>query len=384
MDTTLTGTQRMVLDTAREFAKKELRPRAGDVDLSAEFPMAQFGKLAELGFMGIAVPEQWGGAGFDVISYALAMEEVSAGCASTGVIMSVMNSLVCDPLAKFGSEAQKKKYLVPLAQGRLIGCFALSEPASGSDAAAMLTTARRDGDSYVLNGTKNWITNGREADVAIVFAFTDQSAKHRGISAFIVDQKTTPGASVGKVEHKLGIKGSSTTSLIYEDARVPADNRLGAEGEGFKIAMATLDGGRIGIAAQALGIAKDALQRATEYALQRKAFGKPIAELGAIQQMLADSATELDAARLLVYRAAWLKDQKKPFGKESAMAKLYAAEMATRVSHRAVQVHGGYGYVHEYGVERNYRDARITEIYEGTSEIQRLVIARTLLKEITG
>ena len=388
MDLTLSETQQMIQETARRFAEQELAPIAAKIDKSGEFPAAQVKKLADLGFLGIAVDERWGGAGLDVVSYAIAMEEISAGCASTGVIMSVNNSLVCDPISRFGNDAQKARWLTPLAQGKLLGCFALSEPGSGSDAAGMRTNAIRittadGGDHYVVNGTKNWITNGKEADVCILIAHSDPTERHKGISAFIVDRRESP-YGIGKVEDKLGIKGSSTTSLVFEDVRVPVANRLGEEGDGFKVAMATLDGGRIGIASQALGIARAAFQEALAYSRERSAFGKVIGDFGAIQEMLADMATEIDAARLLIWRAAVAKDDKQNYGKLSAMAKLYASEMSARVTHKALQIHGGYGYVKDYGAERHVRDARITEIYEGTSEIQRLVIARETLAELAG
>ncbi len=379
MEFALTEIQQMVLETARSFADNELLPIAADIDKTGTFPAAQVKKLAELGFLGVAVDEKWGGAGFDNLSYAIAMEEISRGCASTGVIMSVNNSLVCDPIKRFGNDVQKKTWLKPLAQGKRLGCFALSEPGSGSDAAGMRTTAIRDGDHYIVNGTKNWITNGKEADVCILIAHSDPSERHRGISAFVVDREQTP-YGIGKVEDKLGIKGSSTTSLVFEDARVPVANRLGEEGDGFKVAMSTLDGGRIGIAAQALGIARIAFEEALAYSRERSAFGKVIGDFGAIREMLADMATEIDAARLLIWRAAVGKDRGEKFGKHSAMAKLYASEMSARVCHKALQIHGGYGYVKEYNAERHVRDARITEIYEGTSEIQRLVIARETQK----
>jgi butyryl-CoA dehydrogenase len=296
VDLTLTDEQQMILDTARRFAEQELTPIAHKIDKTGEFPLAQVKKLADLGFLGIAVDEKWGGAGLDHVAYAIAMEEISAGCASTGVIMSVNNSLVCDPIGKFGNDEQKRKYLTPLAQGKLLGCFALSEPGSGSDAAGMRTNAILDGDHYVVNGTKNWITSGKEADVCILIAHSDPSERHKGISAFIVDRRESP-YGIGKIEDKLGIKGSSTTSLVFEDVRVPVANRLGQEGEGFKVAMSTLDGGRIGIAAQALGIARAAFQEALAYSRERVAFGKPIGDFGAIQEMLADMATEIDASR---------------------------------------------------------------------------------------
>jgi butyryl-CoA dehydrogenase len=380
MDLALDETQQMILETARRFAEQELSPIAHHTDKTGEFPRAQVQKLADLGFLGIAVEEKFGGAGLDHVSYAIAMEEISAGCASTGVIMSVNNSLVCDPIGRFGNDAQKRKYLPDLAQGKVLGCFALSEPGSGSDAAGMRTNAILDGDHYVVNGTKNWITSGKEADICILIAHSDPLERHKGISAFIVDRRESP-YGIGKVEDKLGIKGSSTTSLVFEDVRVPVANRLGAEGDGFKVAMSTLDGGRIGIAAQALGIARAAFQEALIYSRERVAFGKPIGDFGAIQEMLADMATEIDAARLLIWRAAVAKDDHQKYGRLSAMAKLYASEMSARVTHKALQIHGGYGYVKDYHAERHMRDARITEIYEGTSEIQRLVIAREVMQE---
>ncbi|HAN30990.1 MAG TPA: acyl-CoA dehydrogenase [Myxococcales bacterium] len=375
MEFALSEIQQMVQETAKAFADNELLPIAAEIDKSGQYPASQVQKLAELGFLGVAVQERWGGAGFDNLSYAIAMEEISRGCASTGVIMSVNNSLVCDPIKKFGNDEQKAKWLRPLAQGKRLGCFALSEPGSGSDAAGMRMTAIRDGDDYVVNGTKNWITNGKEADVCILIAHHDPVERHRGISAFIVDRRESP-YKIGKVEDKLGIKGSSTTSLVFEDIRVPVANRLGEEGMGFKVAMSTLDGGRIGIAAQALGIARIAFEEALAYSRERSAFGKVIGDFGAIREMLADMATEIDAARLLIWRAAVAKDHGENYGSMSAMAKLYASEMSARVCHKALQIHGGYGYVKEYNAERHVRDARITEIYEGTSEIQRLVIAR--------
>jgi butyryl-CoA dehydrogenase len=320
----------------------------------------------------------------DNVSYALAMEEISRACASTGVIMSVNNSLVCDPLLKFGSEEQKKKYLEPLASGKKLGCFGLTEPSSGSDAANMVTFGERDGDDWILNGSKNWITNGPHADVMLVFAATDRSLGAKGVTTFIVE-RGTPGFNPQPADHKMGIHAAHSCTMFFENCRVSSDQVLGGENNGFKIAMSTLDGGRIGIASQALGIARAALEKAIDYSKERKAFGKPLAKLQAIQFKIADMATELDAARLLTWRAAYLKDEsvKNPklrHSQESAMAKLVASEMSTRVAHQAMQVFGGYGYSQEYDMERHYRDARITEIYEGTSEIMRLVISGTALK----
>ncbi len=378
MDLTLTEEQQLLQKTVRELAKAELAPKAAKHDETGEFPTAQVKAMAELGLMGVTVPEEYGGAGMDTVAYAIAMEEVSAGDASCGVIMSVNNSLVIDPIMKFGTEAQKKRWLPKLASGELLGCFCLSEPATGSDAAAQTTTAVKKGDQWVLKGTKNWITNGNEADVAIVFAMADRSKGVKGINAFIVPCDA-PGFVVAKNEHKLGIKASSTSQISLDDVTLPADALLGQELGGFKVAMATLDGGRIGIAAQALGIARAAYEGARAYALEREAFGAPIANLQAIQFYLADMATQIDAARLLILRAATLKDKGAKFSKEASMAKLYASEMSGRVTTKALQVYGGYGYVKDYPAERHFRDARITEIYEGTSEIQRLVIARAVL-----
>ena len=382
----LTEEQQMIREMARSFAEREVRPKAAELDETGRYPEELVKKMAELGLMGVAVPEQWGGAGMDYVSYAIAMEEISRACASTAVIMSVNNSLVCDPIYSFGTDAQKAKYLTPLAQGELLGCFALSEPGTGSDAAAQTCSIKRDGDHYLVNGTKNFITNGPQADICVLIGMTDSSKGVRGITALIVEM-TTPGCEVGKIEDKMGIRASGTSSIIFEDCRVPAENLLGAEGKGFAVAMSTLDGGRIGIAAQALGIARAAFEDSVRYSTERSAFGSPISELQAIQHKIADMATEIDAARLLIWRAAYLKQKNKedgrtPYGKESAMAKLYASEMSHRVVHQAVQVHGGYGYLKEFPVERYYRDQRITEIYEGTSEIQRLVVARAVLKEL--
>jgi len=370
----------MLRQTCRDFADQQLRPIAGDLDREHRFPAEQIAQMGELGLMGIAVPEEWGGTGMDSVAYAIAMEEISRGCASTGVIMSVNNSLYCDPVMKYGSEEQKREWLVPFASGQKLGCFGLSEPGNGSDAAAASTTARLEGDEWVLNGTKAWITNAHDAHAAIVIATTDKSMKHKGLSAFIVPTDT-PGFSVGKKEDKLGIRASSTGNLIMEECRVPKAHLLGKEGEGFKVGMTTLDGGRIGIAGQALGIAQASLECAIEYAQGRKAFDKPIAKLQAIQFKLADMAMRVDSARLLTHRAALLKSNQLPYSKEAAMAKLAASEAATANAHAAIQVLGGMGYVSDMPAERYYRDARITEIYEGTSEIQRLVIAGALLKE---
>lgn len=376
----LTEEQKLVQQMARDFAQSEVQPRARDLDQKSEWPTDLVRRMGELGLMGVAIDEAYGGAGADNVSYALAMEEVAKACASTAVIMSVNNSLVCDPLNKFASDVQKKEFLTPLASGQKLGCFGLTEPASGSDASSMETVAEEDGDGWILNGSKNWITNGPHADTILVFAAHDRKAGHRGTTAFIV-QKGTPGFTAQPRDHKLGIHAAHSCTVFFENCRVPKSQQLGEKGMGFKIAMATLDGGRIGIAAQALGIGSAALTESIAYAKERKAFGEAIANKQAIQFMLADMATELDAARLLTHRAAYLKDQGVRHSKESAMAKLYASEMATRVSHKNIQIHGGYGYSVEFDAERHYRDARITEIYEGTSEIQRIVIAARSLKD---
>lgn len=374
-------THQMIMKTCADFANKELMPIAAKTDQNHSFPAEQVKSMGELGLMGIFVPTEYGGSGLDVVSYVLAMQEISRGCASAGVIMSVSNSLYCDPIYKFGSSFLKDKFLTAYAHGQKLGCFALSEPGNGSDAAAASTKARKDGDAYVLNGTKAWITNGYEADAAIVFATTDGSLAHKGISAFVIPMKHK-GVSLGKKEDKMGIRGSSTCNIILEDCVIPKEYLLGNEGQGFAIAMQVLDGGRIGIAAQANGIAQAALEAAARYAKERKAFNKSISQLQAIQMKIADMATRLEAAKLLTLKAATLKDQKERYTKEAAMAKLFASETATFVTHQAMQIFGGNGYVTEYPVERHYRDARITEIYEGTSEIQRIVIASAVLKEI--
>jgi alkylation response protein AidB-like acyl-CoA dehydrogenase len=339
--------------------------------------------MGQLGFMGIDVPERWGGAGLDMVSYVLVMEEVNRACASTGVVLGSHVSLACFPLTRYGTDEQKERFLTPLAKGEWLGCFALSEPASGSDAAAMRLSARRDGDAWTLNGTKNFITNGAFADVTIVFAQTDPAKRHGGIVAFIVE-KGTPGFTVGKLEKKLGIRGSDTAQLHFADVRVPDDHRLGEVGEGFKIALSTLDGGRIGIAAQAVGIARACLEDSLAYAKERHAFGQRIADFQAIQGKLADMATEVDAARLLTWRAAALRDRREPHTADAAMAKLFASDVAVRAARECVQIFGGYGYLRDFPAERHYRDAKITEIYEGTSEIMQLVIAEEMLGEASA
>lgn len=379
MNFTFTEEQLMIKQTAKEFAESEIAPTAIERDLKGEFPYEIVKKLGELGFMGMMVSPEWGGAGLDTISYVLAMEEISKIDASVGVIMSVNNSLVCWGLETYGTNEQKEKYLKPLAQGKMLGAFALSEPEAGSDATNQHTTAEKDGDYWILNGTKNWITNGTTADVYLVMAQTNRELRHKGISAFIVE-KDFPGFERGKKEDKLGIRSSDTCSLMFTNCRVPKENLIWEEGKGFNFAMNTLNGGRIGIAAQALGIAQASLEAAIKYSKERKAFGRPIAELQAIQFKLADMATKVEAARLLTLQAASLKDQHKDFAMQAAMAKLFASRTAMECADEAIQIHGGYGYVREYLVERYLRDAKITEIYEGTSEIQRIVIARSLLK----
>ncbi|HEX9798825.1 MAG TPA: acyl-CoA dehydrogenase [Thermoanaerobaculia bacterium] len=379
MEIELSEEQELLRETVRRFAREVVAPRAKQIDASGEFPLATFRQAAELGLAGVCVPEELGGAGMEMIAYCVAIEEISKVCASTGVILSVNNSLVCDPLLRFANDEQKRQFLAPLAAGAKLGCFALTEPEAGSDAAALRSRARRDGDRYVLDGDKVFITNGTHADVALVFASTDPEKKHRGISCFVVPCDT-PGFRRGEHEYKLGVQASGTTQLFFDAMSVPAAWRLGEEGAGFKIAMSTLDGGRIGIAAQAVGIAQGAFEAALAYAQERQQFGQPISKFQAIQFYLADMAMELDAARLLVYKAAWAKETQKRYSLEAAQAKLFASEMAQRVTNKALQIHGGYGYTREYDVERFFRDARITEIYEGTSEIQKLVIADWILK----
>lgn len=370
----------MIKNTCREFADKELAPQAAHIDKTHTYPVDSVKKMGDLGLMAIDTPEKFNGTGLDYLAYAIAMEEVSRGCASTGVILSVNNSLYLGPINKYGTDEQKEKYVVPYTTGDIVGCFALSEPGNGSDAGAASTTARDGGDHWILNGTKSWITNSYEASAAVVFATTDKSLKHKGISAFIVP-KDTPGFTLGKKEDKLGIRASSTANLIFDDCKIPKENLLGPLGAGFKIAMTTLDAGRIGVAGQAIGIAQASIDCAVDYALKRTSFNKPIAQLQAIQMKIADMEMRLESARLLNYKAACLKDNNKPYTKEAAMAKLAASETATFCAHQAIQILGGMGYVSDMPAERHYRDARITEIYEGTSEIQRLVIAGNTIKE---
>ena len=379
MDFELTDEQQLIRDAVREFAEAEVAPIAAELDRDHRFPHELLPRLAEMNLMGMTFPEKEGGAGADYVSYVIAIEEISRVCASTGIIMSSHNSLATWPIYTFGTRAQKDHYLHDMTSGRRLGAFALTEPAAGTDAAAGTTTATPTADGYALNGSKMFISNAPHAEIYIVFAKTDPDRGTRGISAFIVE-KDTPGFAVGEAEHKMGIRGSSTPPIYLTDCRVPKEALLGEEGEGFKIAMATLDGGRIGVSAQALGIAQAALESSVAYAKERVQFGKPIANLQAIQWMIADSALDVDAARLLVYRAASCVANGRPYSTEGAMAKLFASETATRVAGRAIQIHGGYGYTESYPVERNYRDAKITELYEGTSEVQRMVIARSALR----
>ena len=379
MNFDLTEEHLMIRDAARDFAQNELLSGVIERDEKQEFPTDQVKKMAELGFMGMMVSPEYGGGGMDTISYVLAMEEISKVDASSSVIMSVNNSLVCWGIETYGSQEQKDKYLKRLATGEIIGAFCLSEPEAGSDATSQRTTAIDNGDHYILNGTKNWITNGNSASVYLVIAQTDHALGHKGINAFIVE-KETDGVIVGKKEDKLGIRGSDTHSIMFTDVKVPKENRIGENGFGFSFAMKTLSGGRIGIAAQALGIASGAYELSLKYSKERKAFGKEISNHQAIAFKLADMATEIEAARLLCLKAAWLKDNGMNYDKESAMAKVFASETAMKTATEAVQVHGGYGFVKEYHVERLMRDAKITQIYEGTSEIQRIVISRSVLK----
>ncbi|MEL7566542.1 MAG: acyl-CoA dehydrogenase [Dehalobacterium sp.] len=379
MDYQLTEEQELIINMAREFAETEVAPKATEVDKNHRFPQETVARMGELGMMGIPIPEEYGGSGSDYLTYVMVVEELARACATTGVILSVHMSVCTYPIYQLGNDYQKEKYVKPLAAGEKLGAFALTEPGAGSDAAAQLTTAVLEGDHYVLNGTKCFITNGAYADVFIVSAMTDKSKGTKGISAFIVE-KDFPGFSVGQVEDKMGLKGSSTTEIILKDCIVPAENMLGKEGEGFKVAMTALDGGRISIGAQAVGIAQACLDASIAYAKERKQFGKPIASFQAIQFMIAEMATKIEAARGLVHHAAWLKDNHLPVTQTSAMAKYFAAETASWCSNRAVQIHGGAGYTTAYPVERFMRDAKITEIYEGTTEIQKVVIAASLLR----
>jgi alkylation response protein AidB-like acyl-CoA dehydrogenase len=378
MDFRLTEDHRQIRDTVREFAEAELAPHAARWDEEGAHPDEVYAKLRDVGFYALLIPEEYGGAAYDTVSYAITLEELARVSAALSIMISVHNSVCAWPIAKFGTDAQKKKYLPALAGGTL-GAFSLSEPNAGSDAAALRASARRDGDAYVLNGTKNWITNGARAGLYLMFAKTNAEAGKRGISAFLVESGT-PGLVVGKREKKMGLCASDTVEIGLTDCRVPAENRLGEEGRGYSIAMATLDGGRIGVAAQALGIARAAFEHAVSYAKTRETFGRKLFEHQPVALLIAEMERRVAAARLLVLRAAWKREDGRPHRLDASMAKLYASEAATFVAHRAVQIHGGYGYVKEYPVERYYRDARVTEIYEGASEIQRLVIARELLK----
>jgi butyryl-CoA dehydrogenase len=375
----LTREQELVRQMVREFAVNEVKPIAAEIDETERFPMENVKKMAELGMMGIPFPKELGGAGGDVLSYIITVEELSKVCGTTGVIVSAHTSLCASLLYENGTPSQKEKYLIPLAKGEKIGAFGLTEPGAGTDAAGQQTTAVLDGDNYILNGSKIFITNGGVADTFIVFAMTDKSQGTRGISAFIVE-KDFPGFSIGKKEDKLGIRASSTTELIFENCVVPKENLIGKEGKGFGIAMKTLDGGRIGIAAQALGIAEGAYEEAVKYMKERKQFGRPLSAFQGLQWMIAEMETKIEAAKLLVYKAAWLKQNKLPYSVDAAKAKLFAAEVAMDVTTKAVQIHGGYGYTKEYPVERMMRDAKITEIYEGTSEVQKMVIAGAALR----
>lgn len=380
MDFDLTNDQKMLQDEVRKFAQTELVPVAPEIDESGEFPWKNIKKMAELGLLGIIVPEEYGGAGFDYISLAIAIEEISRGCASTGVIVAVNNSLVSYPILQFGNEEQKKKYLPLLCKGEKLGAFGLTEPNAGSDVAALEATARLESDYYILNGTKRFITNAGEAGIFVVFAYTNKELKHKGISAFIVE-RDTPGFSLGKHENLMGIRATANCELIFEDVKIPKENLLGKEGEGFKICMNTLDVSRIDIGAQGVGIAQSALDEAIKYSKERKAFGQPICNFEMVQSMLADMATQIQAARFLVYYAGHCKNKGMTrFSKESAMSKYYATSITVDVARKAVQIHGGYGYTRDYPIERIYRDAKILELYEGTSEIQKIVIARELVR----
>ncbi len=370
--------QKMIQAMVRDLAREVMLPTAAERDSTKEFPAESVKKMGELGLMGMSIPPEYNGAGVDTISYSLALQEIGYACASTAVIMSVHNSVSCGPIYKFGSDFLKEKYLKPLAAGQLLGCFALTEPGAGSDPASQKSTAKRDGDSYVLNGTKAFVTSGKNADVVVATAYTDKSKRHRGISAFVLE-KGLPGFIVGPEEDKMGQRASDTTSLVFEDCRVPAENLLGEEGDGFIIAMAALDEGRIGIASMSVGIAQACLDAAISYAKEREQFGSPISKFQGIRWMIADMAVQIEAAHLLTFNAATMKDRGERFTAEASMAKLFASEMVNKVAYQALQIHGGYGYSKEYAVERYYRDARVTTIYEGTSEVQRIVIANDII-----
>ncbi len=380
MNFELTDEQKMIQEMARKFAEREIKPVAAELDRTHAHPSEICAKMGELGLMGITIPEEYGGGGMDYICYALALIEISKACASCGVIMSVCNSLYNFPVYAYGTEEQKQKYLTPVASGKSLGCYGLTEPGAGSDPAKMLTTAVLKGNEWIINGTKCFITSGNVSRYCVLAAFTDKSAGYKGISSFIIDFENTPGFRVGKLEEKLGITASGTAELIFEDARIPAENLLGKPGQGFRQMLTTLDGGRIGIASQALGIGRAALEASIDYSKTREQFNQPISGFQATQFKLADMATQLDASELLILRAAWLEQNKKPYEKESAMAKLLASDTAMWAAVEGVQIFGGYGYSKEYPVERHMRDAKITQIYEGTNEIMRLVIARNLLR----
>jgi alkylation response protein AidB-like acyl-CoA dehydrogenase len=370
--------QMMIQAMVRDFAREVLMPSAAKRDRTGEFPGENLKKMGELGLMGMNVPAEYNGAGVDTVSYSVALQEVAYGCASTAVIMSVHNSVACGPIYLFGSEYLKETYLKPLATGSKIGSFALTEPGAGSDPASQKAKAHKEGDTYIINGTKMFITSGKNSDITVVTAYTDRDQKHRGISAFVVE-KGTPGFSVGKEEEKMGLKASDTVELVFEECRVPVENLLGKEGDGFVIAMSSLDGGRIGIASQSVGLAQACLDAAISYAKQRIQFGRPISQFQGLRWMIADMATQIEAARLLTFNAAAMKDRGENFTAAASMAKLYASEMANKIAYQALQIHGGYGYIKEYPVERYYRDARVFTIYEGTSEIQRRVIANKVI-----
>ena len=379
MDFTLSETEKLLQKTAKEFADNHLRPGVIERDKNAKFPSEQIKMMGELGFMGMMISEEFGGSGMDTVSYCIALEEIAKADASAAVIMSVNNSLVCQLIENFGIEKQKKKFLTKLASGQWLGAFSLSEPQSGSDASNMRTFAKKEDDHYIINGTKNWVTNGISSDIVLLMCLTEKDVGYNGISTFIIE-KGTKGFSTGKKEDKLGIRGSDTCELYFDNCKVSEDNRLGDEGKGFKIALGTLDGGRIGIATQALGIAKESLEKSVSYANEREQFGKKIGKFGVIRSKISKMATNIDAARLLIFRAAKMKDLGLPFKKEAAMAKSFASKIAMEAATECVQIFGGYGYVRETGVERLMRDAKITQIYEGTSEIQELVVSREILK----
>lgn len=379
----LTEDQLMIQTMARDFSRNVVAPTAMERDLSKEFPADNLKQMAELGLMGMMIPPEYNGAGTDTVAYVLALSEIAYSCASTAVVMSVQNSIVCESIYKYGNKDQKERFLKPLAAGKIIGAFALTEPNAGSDPVSQKTKAVRDGDYYILNGTKRFITSGKNAGVVIVTAVTDESKRHKGISVFLV-KKETPGLIVGNLENKMGLRASDTTDIIFEDCRVPAEDMLGKEGEGFMIAMTGLDGGRIGIAAQSVGVAQAALDATVQYSKEREQFGRPISKFQGLRWMLADMATEIEAARQLMFSAAAMKDRGEKYTAQASMAKLFASEMVNRVTAKALQIHGGYGYIKEYPVERFFRDARVFTIYEGTSEIQRIVISNHILKDKRG